>query len=175
MTPPVPPPLRSGTPYRVALVCLGNICRSPMADVVVNALLARVRAQAAGLDIEVSSYGTGDWHVGNPMDRRAAETLTRAGYDATRHRARQFTHGLEHDLVLAMDADNLATARRRVPAGQRDRVMLFRAFDPEVTGPAVPDVPDPYYGGDEGFTDVLAMVERTAGALVEALRRELAG
>lgn len=174
-TPPVPPPLRPGGPYRVALVCLGNICRSPMADVVANALLGQGQSQASGPDLEVSSYGTGDWHVGNPMDERAAAILARAGYDATRHRARQFTRGLEHDLVLAMDADNLATVRRRLPAAQHDRVLLFRAFDPLVSDPPVPDVPDPYYGGEEGFTEVLAMVERTAEALVAALRRDLAG
>ena len=76
--------------YRIELVCLGNICRSPMAHVVLEARLAE-----AGLDdrVEVTSSGTGDWHVGKPMDRRAAATLTAAGYDATRHRARQWTRG----------------------------------------------------------------------------------
>ena len=102
---PLPAPRRPGSPYRIVLVCLGNICRSPMADVVLNQ-----RLEAAGLAdaVEVVSAGTGDWHVGNPMDRRAAAVLTTHGYDASRHRAQQFTSDwfAEHDLVLTMDHDN---------------------------------------------------------------------
>ncbi|CAM3289092.1 low molecular weight protein-tyrosine-phosphatase [Nocardioides dubius] len=153
------PTPRTEGPYRVALVCLGNICRSPIADVVVNARLAD-----AGLDelIVVDSYGTGDWHVGEPMDRRAAAVLTQHGYDATRHRARQYpAAGTDHDLVLAMDTDNLDEL-----GGASERVRLFRSFDPE---PGDSMVPDPYYGGDDGFTLVLRMIERTSDALVEQL------
>ncbi|HEY1119305.1 MAG TPA: low molecular weight protein-tyrosine-phosphatase, partial [Acidimicrobiales bacterium] len=121
------------------MVCLGNICRSPMADVVLAERLAD-----AGLDdrVSVGSSGTGGWHVGDPMDRRAAATLTAAGYDATRHRARQWGSGEDADaadLVLAMDAQNLADL-----GGPTDRVRLFRDFDPVDPGS---DVPDPYYGG----------------------------
>ena len=78
----------AGTPYRIAVVCLGNICRSPMADVVLND-----RVESAGLAerVEVVSAGTGGWHVGGPMDRRAAALLTTHGYDASRHVAQQFT------------------------------------------------------------------------------------
>jgi protein-tyrosine phosphatase len=153
----------------VALVCLGNICRSPMAHVVLQQQVAD-----AGLDDRVSilSSGTGDWHVGHPMDRRAAATLTAAGYDATRHRARQFapTWLDEHDLVLAMDAQNL----RDVVAGSEvdeARVRLYRDFDPLDPGG---EVPDPYYGGDSGFEEVLEMVERTSGTLVAGLEAVLA-
>ena len=157
----------TGTPYRVAVVCLGNICRSPMADVVVND-----RLEAAGLDdrVEVVSAGTGGWHVGGPMDRRAAALLTTHGYDATRHRAQQFDAGWFDavDLVLAMDADNFADI---VAMGPSDRVRMFRDFDPRVGAADDRDVPDPYFGGDDGFEDVLAMVERTADALVPALSR----
>ena len=146
-------------PYRIALVCLGNICRSPMAHVVLE-----VRLRRAGLadQVVVESSGTGDWHVGNPMDRRAAAALMAAGYDASRHRAAQFTRDLvrRHDLVLAMDADNHARLRA---LGVGDRLKLFRDFDP--AGPG--DVPDPYYGAEDGFAEVLAMVERTCDALVE--------
>ena len=163
MTATLPVPREPGR-YRIALVCLGNICRSPMAHVVLEARLAD-----AGLGdlVEVTSSGTGDWHVGNPMDRRAAATLTAAGYDATRHRARQYaaTSARHVDLVLAMDHDNL-----RDLGGVSPRVMMFRDFDPVGTGG---DVPDPYYGGDAGFEEVLTMVERTsaslAGLLAEAL------
>jgi protein-tyrosine phosphatase len=162
--------------YRVALVCLGNICRSPMADVVVNHLLEEARSQGADLDVEVTSAGTAGWHVGGPMDDRAAEVLRGSSYDPTRHRAQQFGPGwFDHDLILAMDSSNLAEITAQLPPDRRDRVRLFRSFDPEVTGPEVPDVPDPYYGGDEGFHEVLAMVERTARELVAQLRAKSLG
>jgi protein-tyrosine phosphatase len=142
--------------YRIELVCLGNICRSPMAHVVLEA-----RLDGAGLGdvVEVTSSGTGDWHVGNRMDRRAAATLSAAGYDPSRHRARQYDAGSAAgaDLVLAMDGDNLADL-----GGVSPRVMLFRAFDPVDPGG---DVPDPYYGGDAGFEEVLTMVDRTSASL----------
>lgn len=163
-TPALPEP-RAGGRYRVALVCLGNICRSPMAHVVLAERLDR-----AGLAdrVEVTSSGTGDWHVGHPMDERAAATLTRAGYDATRHRARQFAADWldDRDLVLAMDAANLADIRAVGPVVEGARVRLFRDFDPVDPGG---EVPDPYYGGDAGFEEVLTMVERTADVLVDAL------
>jgi protein-tyrosine phosphatase len=144
----------------VALVCLGNICRSPTAQVVLEERLAR-----AGLDdrVVVHSSGTGDWHVGGPMDQRAAATLAAAGYDSSRHRARQYDRSWldDHDLVLAMDLDNLADLGGRSP-----RVGLFRDFDPVDPGA---EVPDPYYGGHDIFADVLKMVERTSDALVSQL------
>jgi protein-tyrosine phosphatase len=156
--------------YRVALVCLGNICRSPIADVVVNALLEKAGAADR---VEVTSCGTGTWHLDEPMDSRAAAVLTASGYDASRHRARHFgPHWHDHDLILVMDHANLADVLAELPPDRHDRVRLFRSFDPEVHAedPAeVPDVPDPFYGGPEGFDDVLAMVERTARALVEEL------
>jgi protein-tyrosine phosphatase len=155
----LPPPRHPGR-YAIALVCLGNICRSPTAHVVLEA-----RLTDAGLDdhVAVHSSGTGDWHVGRPMDRRAAATLSGAGYDPTRHRARQYddTWRSDHDLVLAMDRTNLDDL-----GGRSERVALYRDLDPVGTGE---DVPDPYYGGSGGFGDVLAMVERTSDALVTGL------
>lgn len=127
-----------------------------------HVVLAERLADAGLADrVEVTSSGTGDWHVGHPMDRRAAATLAAAGYDPTRHRAQQWQGNDDADLVLAMDAANLADI-----GGRSDRVMLFRDFDPLEPGS---EVPDPYYGGDSGFEEVLAMVERTATALVDAL------
>jgi protein-tyrosine phosphatase len=139
-----------------------------MADVVLQQRLAD-----AGLAdrVTVASSGTGDWHIGHPMDRRAAATLTAAGYDATRHRAQQFARSWldEHDLVLAMDAQNLADVVADTDIDP-DRVRLYRDFDPREPGG---DVPDPYYGGDSGFEEVLDMVERTSVALVSALAARL--
>lgn len=150
--------------YAVTLVCLGNICRSPMAHVVLE---QRVAEAGLGDRVAVSSSGTGDWHVGHPMDRRAAATLSAAGYDPSRHRARHWAPDrlADQDLVLAMDASNLADV-----GGRSSRVRLFRDFDPAEPGG---EVPDPYYGGDDGFKEVLAMVERTSTALVAQLREEL--
>ena len=154
------------TPYRIAVVCLGNICRSPMAAVV---LAERVADAGLAQDVEVVSAGTGPWHVGHPMDDRAAERLTRAGYDATRHRARQIDEGWFEtcDLVLAMDAQNHRDVTELAAglASPRARVAMFRDYDPDGAG----DVPDPYFGGADGFEQVLAMVERTSAALVDEL------
>lgn len=152
------------TPYRIALVCLGNICRSPMAHVVLERRFAE-----AGLadEVEVTSSGTGGWHVGGPMDRRAASTLRSAGYDPDAHRAEQFDASwFDRDLILVMDTDNLADVRR---LGEGD-VRLFRDFDP--AGPG--NVPDPYYGGTDGFARVLTMVERTCAELVRQVSQALA-
>ena len=167
MTPALPAPRTPGR-YSVALVCLGNICRSPMADVVLQQRLAEAGLDAGSTPgVAVASSGTGDWHIGHPMDRRAAATLTTAGYDATRHRAQQFERTWldEHDLVLAMDGQNLTDVIADAEV-EPERVRLYRDFDPREPGG---DVPDPYYGGDSGFEEVLEMVERTSTALVSAI------
>jgi protein-tyrosine phosphatase len=159
--------------YRVAVVCLGNICRSPMAHVVLEDLVRQ-----DGLDdrVEVVSAGTGGWHVGNPMDRRAAAVLTAHGYDASQHRARQFGRSWveDCDLVLAMDATNHADISEHAhDPDEWDRVRMFRDFDPRATE-SDRDVPDPYYGRDDGFEHVLAMVTRSAKGLVAELSALLA-
>jgi protein-tyrosine phosphatase len=151
--------------YRIAVVCLGNICRSPMAAVVLEEKIAS--SPLAGR-VEVRSSGTGDWHVGDPMDSRAAATLTAAGYDADRHRAQQFdrTWFGRHDLVLAMDRSNLRDVTA-MAGGDDERVLLFRRFDPEAGNDL--EVPDPWYGGQDGFDEVLAIVERTTDQLLAEL------
>ncbi len=170
MTPDRSVPAPRGSAYRLGFVCLGNICRSPMADVVMRHLV-----DEAGLAsrVEVSSCGTGPWHVGEPIDRRAGAELVAAGYDPSEHRGQQLDRSwLDRDLLLAMDADNLAGTLDL--GGDPDRVRLFRSFDPTVRpGDEVPDVPDPYYGGDAGFAAVLEMVERTCIALLTSLERTL--
>ena len=160
-----PPAPRTPGHYRVAVVCLGNICRSPMAEVV---LTARVADAGLGDTVTVVSAGTGDWHVGEGMDDRAARLLAREGFDPTRHRAQQVPAAWlgEQDLVLAMDRQNLLDLRA-LGETEADRVRLFRDFDPDGGG----EVPDPWSGGEAGFLEVLAMVERTSAALVAGLQQ----
>lgn len=157
---------------RVLFVCLGNICRSPLAEGVFRQLV-----RDAGLEdrIGIASAGTGDWHVGRPPDVRMIATARTHGVDLSAQRAQVLTPALlaAHDLVLVMDAENLRNAR----ALTRDpdltgRIALFRDFDPE---PGDRNVPDPYYGGDEGFEEVYAIVERTARAVLTHLRGRTPG
>ena len=172
----LPPPRHPGR-YRIAVVCLGNICRSPMAHVVLSSAVAQ-----AGLDdrVEVVSAGTAGWHTGKPMDRRAAATLAAHGYDASRHRAQQFEPAWheEADVVLAMDTSNHGDLRELGPvleeAGQDSgRLLMFRDFDPRATDDDR-DVPDPYYGDDDGFEHVMGIVERTSAEIVRRLPAVLA-
>ena len=154
---------------RICFVCSGNICRSPSAEVVTRALVA-----SAGLadEIEVCSAGIGDWHVGERADPRSAEALTARGYDASTHRARQFRPDWfdQHDLVVAMDRSHLRDLRRMASAANQDKVRLLTSFGPDATGE---DVPDPYYGGPDGFSDVLDLVERYCAALLADVRQRL--
>ncbi|MGW5877680.1 low molecular weight protein-tyrosine-phosphatase [Nocardiopsis terrae] len=173
----LPEPREPAGPYRVSVVCLGNICRSPMAAKVLTADLER-----AGMSdlVEVDSSGTGDWHVGGGMDPRAAATLRVHGY-LTNHTARQFDPEdlATRDLVLVMDMDNLDEVRRAVDERGVEfgfdvsRLRLFRSFAPGC-GPN-PEVPDPYYGGDDGFTAVLNMIEAAAKGLTGELVSRLRG
>ncbi|MBC7631945.1 low molecular weight protein-tyrosine-phosphatase [Aeromicrobium sp.] len=155
-------------PFRVGLVCLGNICRSPMADVVLQD-----RLEKAGLAhrVEVASAGTGGWHEGEKMDSRAADVLRAAGYDPSRHRARTFDTDwyAQYDLLLAMDASNYLDMADQAPTDEQLRQLrMFREFDPEASENDN-EVPDPWYGGDDGFRHVLAMIERTTDQLVARL------
>ena len=160
----LPQPRAGQEPYRIAIVCLGNICRSPIAEVVLREKLAQV---GLGGEVEVVSAGTGGWHIGNPMDTRAASVLAASGYDPSQHRAKQFEPGWldECDLILAMDDANFEEI---AGLGERARLRMFRDFDPSAAE-GDRDVPDPYFGGEDGFDRVLAMVERTAAALVDVL------
>lgn len=149
---------------RVLLVCLGNICRSPTAEAAVRAAAAE-----AGVDLEVDSAGTGAWHVGDPPDPR----MTAAAADDDLHltgRARQVTAEdfAVFDLVVAMDDANRADLLRLAPdADARARVRLFR----EYAGEPGAGVPDPYFGGPDGFHEVVAIVRRAARGLVAAVER----
>jgi len=168
----LPPPRDAARPYRICLVCLGNICRSPMAEAVLRAGLDRAGLAGA---VVADSAGTGDWHVGGGMDRRARAELARRGYDGAAHRARQVAPSwlAERDLVLGMDRQNVADLRRMAgddPA-ERDRIRLLRSFDPRSGSGA--EVPDPYYGEGASFGLVLDLIEAAAAGLAEALRAAL--
>jgi protein-tyrosine phosphatase len=174
---PLPLPREPGAPYRVCLVCLGNICRSPMAETVLRAALAE-----AGLDgaVVVDSAGTGDWHVGQPMNSGARAALASRGYDGSAHRARQIDHSwlARRDLVLAMDARNLADLRRMAGAGNGDRVRLFGEVgglsgrDPRDEADGA-EIPDPYGGDAAEFGYVLDLLGRAAPVIASRLARRL--
>jgi protein-tyrosine phosphatase len=165
--PPAPRDPGSG-PYRICVVCLGNICRSPMAEVVLRDEIAR-----AGLTgkVAVDSAGTGDWHVGEQMDRRARAELTRRGYDGSGHEARQIRASwlADYDLLLAMDRANLDRLRvmARGRQGMAGRLALMLSFDPQAMAGA--EVPDPYDGGPEDYAAVFDLVYGAARGLVSQL------
>lgn len=165
-------------PYRVCFVCSGNICRSPMAEVVLSSLV-----HEAGLDalVEVDSAGTGDWHIGEHADRRAVSTLAEAGYDGSTHRARQFEPAwfAQRDLVIALDRGHYRTLRSWAPSDvDRAKVHLLRSFDPAIdpdSAAAALDVPDPYYDGAEAFRRVLQLIEASCVGLLERIDGKLVG
>lgn len=152
---------------RVLFVCLGNICRSPTAEGVFQHAVdeAGLRGQ-----IHVDSCGVGDWHVGKAPDERAQLAAKRRGVDISHLRARQLSASdfLEFDYVLAMDHANLQAMRALEPEESRAYVGLFLAF----AGTADAEVPDPYYGGDEGFERVLDMIEVASAGLIAELTGE---
>ncbi len=166
LTAPLPPPRDPGAPYRVCLVCLGNICRSPMAETVLRAALDEAGlAEAVTLD----SSGTGDWHVGQQMYPQARRALARRGYDGSAHRARQFQASWlpDRDLVLAMDAGNLTTLRRMAGPQDRDRIRLFGEVGGlgEIGG----EIPDPYGGNEADFVYVLDLLGAAAPVIAARL------
>lgn len=152
----------------VLFVCLGNICRSPTAHGVFETLVNR-----HGLEhvIAVESCGTGNWHVGLPPDGRATAEALHRGYDLSHLRARQISRDdfERFDYILAMDNQNLADLRALCPVNFEGRLDLFLDFAPETD---VLEVPDPYYGGDAGFTRVLDLVESASEGLLAALSAE---
>ncbi len=152
-------------PQQVLFVCLGNICRSPTA----HGVFARQVADA-GLaeEIVVDSAGTGAWHVGEPPDGRATEAARARGYDLGWLRARQVSPAdfERFDYILVMDKNNLGHLQAMQPAEYGGHLGLFLDFHPH---PPVREVPDPYYGGDDGFDRVLDLVEEASRGLLQAL------
>lgn len=149
---------------RVLFVCLGNICRSPLAEGVMRHLV-----QERGLEdrVEVDSAGTGAWHVGQPPDPRSIEVAARNGVSLEGQSARKVRPSDFSDFtrVVAMDDSNLRDLRGVEPAGSAADLRMLRDSDPQGPG----DVPDPYYGGDDGFDRVYDMVMRSCRALLDEI------
>ena len=151
---------------RVLFVCTGNICRSPTAEGVFRAL---VDAEGLGEAIEADSAGTHGYHVGDAPDTRAQVAAARRGIDLSGQRSRLFGAGdfETFDYVLAMDRMNYRTLSTACPAHARERLSLFLDFAPSL---GLDEVPDPYYGADDGFEEVLDIVEAASRGLLAAIR-----
>lgn len=153
-------------PVRIMFVCLGNICRSPLAEGVFRHLVEKYGLSDC---FEIESSGTGAWHVGEPPDQRMRATAHKHEIDIDNLSAQQFKASdlMTCDIILAMDKDNLHDILALDTSGEHShKVRLFREFDPE---PGTYQVPDPYYGGPRGFEDVFAIVHRTARVLLHQM------
>ena len=151
-------------PLHIDFVCTGNICRSPMAEVIVR---AKLKEAGLGGAVRVSSSGIGGWHVGHGADDRALQELEEHGYDGSRHRAQQFGPAQrDADLIVALESRHVSElVARGVP---EDRIRLLRSFDPSAPGGA--GVEDPYYGGQEGFATTRQQIEAAADGIIAWVR-----
>ncbi len=151
---------------KVLFVCLGNICRSPSAEGVFRDMVAQ---KGLSGQITTDSAGTGDWHVGNPPDPRAQKAALDRGVDISDLRARQVRAKdfIEFDYVLAMDRSNYAKLQQICPSGYEDRLYMFLSFYPDSSEE---EVPDPYFGGADGFDYVLDLIEKASEGLVEDIK-----
>jgi protein-tyrosine phosphatase len=167
--------MRGMSAYRISFVCTGNICRSPSAEVIL-----RSRAEDAGLDVDVDSSGTDGWHAGDPADARAIQVMKDAGYDGSRHVARQFEESwfAERDLIVALDRGHARILHALAPdAESAAKIRLLRSFDPEFEDvseedPRI-DVADPYYDRSPDRVEFVAMIEEieaAADGMVEFLQ-----
>lgn len=156
---------------RIMFVCTGNICRSPLAH---RMLEKMARERGLREEIHVESSGTDAWHVGEEVDSRMQRTAAKHGL-RMHHRARRLSREdlRQYDIVFAMTAGHVRSIHslaRSDSGGDQVRVRFFRSYDPRVSaGTNPPDVPDPYYGGTEGFEEVFTIVERTCSAILDAI------
>jgi len=157
--------------YRILFVCMGNICRSPTAEAVFRHLVAH---EAADLPLEIDSAGTHDYHVGQAPDRRAQSAARRRGIELSGLRARivEDADFERFDLILAMDEQNRSELIARAPAASHARIRLVMEFAPNAYAR---EIPDPYYGGETGFEDVLDLLHEAAIGLLADLRRRSIG
>lgn len=153
----------------VLFVCLGNICRSPLAEGVFRHL-----AEREGVEVEIDSAGTGDWHLGHAPDERAQAVAEQNGIDICHLRARLVTpEDFERfDYIVAMDASNLANLEAMRPEGAKAEIGRLLDYALEA---GVPDVPDPYYGGPEGFDETYRLVAAGAQGLLNHVRNQFNG
>ncbi|MHA2789426.1 low molecular weight protein-tyrosine-phosphatase [Corynebacterium sp. S7] len=148
----------------IDFVCTGNICRSPMAEVIVRDALKQKELHD---DVRLTSSGIGSWHVGKPADKRALAELSHNGYDGSQHRAEQFGgERFEADLIVALAPNHVSELVARGVA--EDRIRLLRSFDPDA--PEGAGVDDPYYGGPEGFVETRTQIESAAPGIIEWVR-----
>jgi protein-tyrosine phosphatase len=154
---------------KILFVCLGNICRSPTVEGVARLL---AQAEFPQLPLQFDSAGTASYHIGDSPDPRTQRAARLRGYDLSGLRARQLCDAdFEHfDLLLAMDEENLKDMRAVAPARAHDRTRLFLSYSPELN---VKAVPDPYYGGPEGFETVLDLAEHGCRALFLAIAAQI--
>ena len=155
---------------KVLFVCLGNICRSPTAHGVFRALVEQEgEGQVNFKSIEIDSAGTGDWHIGHPPDHRASQTAAKRGYDLSDLVARQVSAKdfQFFDYILAMDNNNLKDLRAMAPSNYAGTLSLFLEFAENYSES---EVPDPYYGGDQGFEHVLDLVEDASRGLLKHIQ-----
>jgi protein-tyrosine phosphatase len=159
--------------FRIITVCTGNICRSPMAELMLTRALAD-----AGLDdvATVDSAGTTDYEAGRPIDDRASRKLALQGISSSAHRARRFEESWfgERDLILALNDDHYKELRALAPDGEsRNKVRMLRDFDPDVAGeaPEKQGITDPWYGDEAGFDDSWDLIEAAIPGIVEHVRQ----
>ena len=154
--------------HRVLFVCMGNICRSPPAEGVFRQLVKTHNLESS---ISTDSAGTGGWHIGNPPDRRAQSTASHRGIDISDLRARQVVRSDLHefDTIIAMDHSNLRNLEEMLGAAMNDKTHLLLEFADEFVET---EIPDPYYGGDDGFDRVLDMIEAGCNGLLAHIRTQ---
>ncbi len=157
---------------RVTMICSGNICRSPMAEIILRHLL-----EEAGVErVDVDSAGIGDWHIGEGADPRTVAVLQRHGYDGSAHRASQFDADTfaDYDLVLAADRSHLRALQRAVRSeADRAKIRLLREYDPDAVAAGTLELDDPWYGGTADFERCLTEVEAACRGLAAHLQRDL--